>query len=390
MADCLNPIYLLSHQAECAGAIVHAPANAIGSAANSAMNDLAQKVFEGLGKILTMLITVWRNDPGADLSGPNSAVHVMNQYLTEMTVFALVIGTIIAGVRLALQARADEEGKLLLRGLLLTIVVVGFGGGLITVLRAAFDQLGNSVLDGSLNGTNVNQRIGEFVAGTGGIPVLGSALAFFLYLLALLATLGQYAIMIMRNPILVLLCGVWPVFAASAITRTGGEWFKKITAWILSFAAYKLVAAIVYATAFSLIGTGNDASDLVNGGVLLILAVLALPAMLRLISPMASAIPSGSGITGGVVGGVIASGAVATAGGGMKAGSGMVGSVSPASAGAEAATGAASAAPAAAGAAAAATGGASIVPQLAMTGAQKVGEAANSAANDLGQDEGKG
>src|SRR5664279_4606252 len=117
-----------------------------------------------------------------------------------------------------------------------------------------------------------------------------SLLAFF----GMVASLVQVGIMLVRGAILAVLVGILPVAAASAITETGYEWFKKLAGWIGSFTLYKLVAAVVYAAAFTIIGDATDLAGVVSGFSLMIVSILALPALLRLLPPAAGAIGGGS------------------------------------------------------------------------------------------------
>ena len=78
-------------------------------------------------------------------------------------------------------------------------------------------------------------------------------------------------------------------------------------AWLVAFILYKPAAAIVYATAFRLAGSdvfGGDGDELmsaVTGLVLMVLALAALPALMRFVTPMVGALSSGGGGGGGTM-----------------------------------------------------------------------------------------
>ena len=63
-------------------------------------------------------------------------------------------------------------------------------------------------------------------------------------------------------------------------------------AWLIAFALYKPAAAIVYAVAFDLAGQ-QGALALLDGVMMLVLAILALPALLRFVVPATSALAGG-------------------------------------------------------------------------------------------------
>ena len=105
----------------------------------------------------------------------------------------------------------------------------------------------------------------------------------------------------------------------------------KYLSWLLAFILYKPAAATVYAAAFWLIGEGKDLMSIFTGMVAFCMAVVALPALMRLITPAVSAVTSGgSGMAAAGVsaGGQLASGAMQLAqqakpsGGGGDSGTG--------------------------------------------------------------------
>lgn len=124
-------------------------------------------------------------------------------------------------------------------------------------------------------------------------------------IIAFLATLVQILLMFVRNGMVVLLIGILPLAAAMSNTEMGMHWFKKASAWLIAFALYKPAAAIVYAVAFVLPGQ-QGINALMSGMMMLILAVLALPALLRFVVPAVGAVAGGGG-TGGFAGGVAGS-----------------------------------------------------------------------------------
>ena len=154
------------------------------------------------------------------------------------------------------------------------------------------------------------------LASLGTLPDVGGGLLFLLAFFGMIASLIQVGIMVVRGAILAVLVGVLPIAAGASITGMGFEWFKRLWGWILSFTVYKLVAAIIYAAAFAMIGNSHDLAGTVGGYSLLILAILALPALLRLIPPSTAAMGSGGGGALLGVGTAAATGAVALAGGG--------------------------------------------------------------------------
>lgn len=278
----------------CPGQILGGAAS---DAANSGLKALADGAFDFLGTVLKMLTTFWLATPAPDLSSPDSAVQRLQAQLQPLAAFALVVGLLAAAARLMWGARGGEPGALsqALKGVLLTVAVTGAGALVITVLNSAFDQWANHILATGFDGVGVGKRITELSTAGGTAGTLGPLFEAVLFLLAALASLLQFGLMLVRAPVEVLLCVIWPVSAASAVTKEGSESFRRVTGWLLSWSLYKLAAAIVYATAFAMIGDSKDLTGTVEGTILLILAVLALPALIRLITPAAQAVPGGGG-----------------------------------------------------------------------------------------------
>jgi type IV secretion system protein TrbL len=118
---------------------------------------------------------------------------------------------------------------------------------------------------------------------------------------------------VVRSGMLVILAGILPTTAAFTNTEMGRQWFQKAVGWTIAFILYKPAAAIVYSVAFLLMGNNSGQSALIGsitGFTLMIVALFALPALMRFVTPMVSAVASGSGAAAGAAVGAIATGAV--------------------------------------------------------------------------------
>ncbi|MFT2690757.1 type IV secretion system protein [Clavibacter zhangzhiyongii] len=317
--------------------------------------------------------------------GSTTAVGFL-QNSTWIVVLVMAVGSVVlAGIRLAWTQRADPIRELLRS--LVTLVMVSTIG--LTVIQLAV-RLGDAFAVGVLNaatkcdvadvgGNCFGSNIALMMRLTAESP-LGTIGILILALIAILISYVQIAMMIVRSAMLVLLAGILPLTASFTNTPTGNQWFRKSLGWLTAFILYKPAAALVYAAAFRLIGTDLFAKDgqgiwaVLTGMALMLIALIALPALMRFIAPMVAPAGgvSGAAIAGGVMGaaGEAASGAIKQAGsmasrsnsggGGGAAGAGPSGAAG-ASAGARsgtAAKGAAAGAKAGAGASGAAAGGA--------------------------------
>jgi len=319
----------LTNPLGCAGGV-------LGSAASSVFNDalsgLARAVSETVGKVVAALGTVWLHVGTPQLtttdggSAPSDAVGFIQGSLWWYAAAAAVLAVVVGGARMAWERRA-QPGQELLRGLLTMVVVFGAGLTAISLLVTASDQFAGWIVDRSTQGTDFGQNITAMLnlssaAGSG----LGPLLVVIFGLLALLASAVQIMLMVVRGGMLVILAGILPLAASFTSTEMGLTWFRKCVSWTIAFTLYKPAAAIVYATAFRLTGSRvqglGDGQGLVNvltGLVLMIVALFALPALMRFVTPLVGSVASGGGAgAGALAGGVVAAlptGAISLGGG---------------------------------------------------------------------------
>ena len=266
---------------------------------------------------------------------------------------AAVVSVIIGGVRMAWEQRA-EPGKDTIKSLLTLIVVVGAGVTMVGLLVSAFDSFSVWILNGALNcdvGTDAacfGNNIATLLALTTNPAAgsLGPLLVIILGLIAILATALQIVLMIARGGMLVILTGILPLSASATNTEMGKGWFKKNVGWLVAFILYKPAAAIVYAAAFQLAGTNVFRDDgtgfiaVLTGLILMVLALFAMPALMRFVTPLVGAMSAGAGgalgvaalaslPTGAASMGRLATGAGGGSSGGSTGSSGASGSTGP-------------------------------------------------------------
>ncbi len=309
-------------------------------------------------------------------------------YLTPITYAVLVLALLFAAGRIAVQQRG-EDAREVGYSLLKFVLVTGLGASLVHLGTVAGDMFAKWILDAATHGVEgktLGFRMLDFSGGLTG-PIL-----MFLFILVILAGLVQLVLVYARAVVLVLLVGLLPVAAAAGITRTGKAMLDKYLAWVAAWILWKPVAAIVYAAAFWLIGTG-EAKSSIAGLVALAMSVFALPALMRLLVPATSAISGAGGGGGGVAAtGVMAAGALRGVGqlGGPGGGTGSMSvrdathsntpsgaeQAAPSGQGAAAAGKAPTPAPAAAGPAGAGVAAAAGGVQAAAQGAKQASESA--------------
>lgn len=137
-------------------------------------------------------------------------------------------------------------------------------------------------------------------------------------LIALLSNIVQVFLMFVRSGLLTLLTGFSPLAAAASTTSWGKQWFNKYVAWTMAFVAFKPTASTIYAASLKLLSGDSysftdDIGKFLMGIIFLILAIVALPALVMFLVPVTANIGSGGSGAGGMVGGMLATGAVKVA-----------------------------------------------------------------------------
>ncbi|HEY1158879.1 MAG TPA: hypothetical protein VGE95_21665 [Arthrobacter sp.] len=287
----------------------------IAGIADDAMGNMAKAIMEGMSQMVTTLSTFWVSMPPANLasedgSTPSPVVAAVNSELMPWTLALAVLAVILGGLRMIWEQRGAPL-KDLLRSLLTLTLVSGLGLGVISILVIAADAFSVAIIERSTDGKGFAQSMSVLVM-TGQTDV-GVFILIVLGLVGLIASLVQIVLMVVRSGMLVILAGILPTTAAFTNTEMGRQWFQKAVGWTLAFILYKPAAAIVYSVAFLLMGNTSGQDGLVGsitGFTLMIVALFALPALMRFVTPMVGAVASGSGAAAGAAVGALATGAV--------------------------------------------------------------------------------
>ena len=346
--------------------------NAVGGAVQSGAENLGEVMMAAWDSLMKSFLTSWL-DVGLLVRLDAGSVPWLTEQLHTFSVFFAVVGVMIACIWTMVHARGDKAiqvGKSLFRVFLVTTL----GTVLIQVVLAAGDSFSTWVLDSAGISAAGYQAVGGLAL------AVGPGLAIIAGIFGVIATLFQWGIMMVRAVILPLLVAVWPLSAAASMVQGGEETFSKVTKWLIAFLLYKPVAAIIYAFAWKMKSGDDGVGGIISGMLLLVLAVAALPALMKLVSPGTAALGGAAGgtmamaagaavvsagvavgaavATGGGSAGATAGGGAATAGGGAS----MAGGGSAATAGGGSAATAGSGSPAISGAETGMAGGASSSP----------------------------
>jgi len=302
---------------------------AVSSLAGDAITALAQSVLGALGHAVEWASTLWvgiGTPPIADAGGQaTGTVAFLQQNLLVFTTGLAVLCTLLGAGRIVYHEHKAAQLRELGRYLATYVLVSGAAAGAASVLIGGCDQMASWLIARASAGSgfadHLSSLLGLATASTSQatgttagftVGLAGTAttafIAIVLGIVAFLGTVVQIMLMLVRGGMLVLLVGTLPLVAAFSNTEMGLQWFRKASAWLIAFALYKPAAAVVYAVAFDLAGQ-QGALALLDGVMMLVLAILALPALLRFVVPATSAL-AGAGGAGAIVAGA-AGGAIA-------------------------------------------------------------------------------
>lgn len=296
----------------------------VGDVAGSVFDAAAQKFAQAFAAGTRMVVTFWTGVDVPGLSTSTGPVAELRANTAWLTGFVAVLSVLVCAGRLAVTRSSRPAGEAF-KGLLILVVVSGAGVAAVNALVVFGDSYATWVLMRSTDG-QLGPRMARFAL-LGSVSGLGPGLLLIVALLGVFASIAQIGLMLVRVGVVTILAGLLPLAAAGTSTETGMAWFKRVTSWLLAFVLYKPAAATVYASAFLLIGDGTDATSVLSGMFMLILSIVALPALLRLVTPMVgAAVAAGAGAGGGMAaaGLVLATGArISSGAGGAAAGPGL-------------------------------------------------------------------
>jgi len=287
------------------------PQQAASAVADGVIGQIAAAIQSGVAWIVTNTVGWWVKVPSPDLTA-EPAVGQLQQWMLPIAAAVAVLGMAIAGAKMTFSRKANpliDAGS----GLAIIAATSALGVVLPSMLLRAGDAWSQWVLNASSGG-----RFGERM--TVMLTLAGSApgVVIVLGIIAIVMATVQAVLMLFRQASLVILAGVLPLAAAGTLTPTTRAWFRRVTGWMLALIFYKPAAAAVYATAFTLIGAGTDPRTLLMGFAMVLLSLLALPALMRFFSWTTGAVADsahGGGFFQTVVGGAIAVGALRSSSG---------------------------------------------------------------------------
>jgi hypothetical protein len=246
--------------------------------------------------VLESVGTLWLKLPAAPIGQSGTQAGDTVAFVERNTVWIVAavatISVIVGAVRLIFHEVWDKRGegteaRELLKSLLTMVIVSAAGVTAVGLLTEIADGLADEIIRTQLgeNGQRFADRMSSLVV----TPMqgdVGLAIVLIMGITAIITSFVQIVLMIVRNGMLILLAGILPLAAAATNTEQGKAWFRRVLGWLIAFILYKPVAALIYATALALAGSPDGGVlKIITGVTMMIFAVIALPALLRFVSP---------------------------------------------------------------------------------------------------------
>lgn len=254
------------------------------------LNELAEQASQAAAEMLKTLVAGWLVIPTPEVSQTSGVVQHLRAY-TNWAVAAIAVGSVlIAATKMALD-RDGREAGVLTRNLVALVVLAGAGVPAVQLLIKIGDAYADWILSASANG-DLGKRL-LLLAPASAINRMPALVVIGISIMMFLSTMVQLLLLLARNAGLVLLSGLLPLAGA-----VGGPVRSRYVTWLLALVLYKPAAATIYAAVFWLGGDGKSLTDLLTGLVMFCMAIVALPALMRLIAPAVSVLSTGG--SGGI------------------------------------------------------------------------------------------
>ncbi|RBL98919.1 hypothetical protein C1H84_16920 [Glutamicibacter soli] len=369
--------------------------------ADSAITDFVKSLYDGAVAFVAQVSTFWMDTASPDVN--NAAVTSLRADMSWYVAGFAILGFFIGLIKLV----TSQDVKNSLIGLATPIVnlilattayAVGIG-----VLLKASDEFSRWIVERSTGGdVDLTQML------TSGTALLASpGTAFLLFILLLLGAVINLLFMYFRDVMFLILSAFIVVLAAGSGSEQGRQAWRKANGWLVALLLFKPVAAGIYSLGFRMLVQGSapegeeaTVTEAMHSTLIalliLLLAALALPALIKFIVPAAGvgagAFSGGAALGAGVT---LAAGAAVLAGtGGAAAAAGGAGAAAGSGSGAAAAGGGSTAAGAAGGGAGASggagagtgggAGGASASTSAAGSGSSPSGDSGSGAGSSSG------
>ncbi|RAY14981.1 hypothetical protein DPM19_09525 [Actinomadura craniellae] len=278
----------------------------VGELGGDALEGVARAMQSAVSWFVSNTASWWVKTPSPDLEA-EPAVGFLQHLTQPLTIAVAMTAMLVVAAKLALTRRANpliDTGS----GLAILAATTAIGVVVPNLLLQWGDAWCTWVLNASAQG-DFARRMTQVVTFPTGAP---AGVVLLLGIVAFLIGIVQAVLLLFRQGALIILAGLLPLAAAGTLTAATRPWFKKVAGWMLALVFYKPAAAAVYATAFTLIGTGKDIRAVLMGIAMMLISLIAFPVLLKFFTWTTGHADTGSGgsLLTAVMGGATALGAL--------------------------------------------------------------------------------
>lgn len=272
-----------------------------GQAVSGWFDGMVAQVADGAAEFVVTMSGWWVRSSSVNVTDP--AVMAAHEVTGPLVGVILVASVLVQAIRIMI-SRKGEGLVFIVTGLLRYAATAGMGLVLLQTALAAADALATEILDDAVT------RYAEFMrdvlvvgGGVGAFPVL------LVSIIAGVLALIQYLLMAVRQAGLLVLAAMLPLAASGSLTRSTRGWLERLIPWLIALVCYKPAAALIYYVGFAYVSSGAGSGDgsgdgsgelstMLTGLMVLLLAVVAMPVMLRFFSWSGIQIGGASGGSG--------------------------------------------------------------------------------------------
>lgn len=290
-----------------AGCIFDGPTACVDNLVSDGVTQMAESFADSAGWAVKNMTTVWLKTPSPDVTSASSPAVWLSDRLGWFVMAAALVSVLFTAYRMATSGTFDHLGELGMS--LVRLIVVAGAVGAATALAL---DVGDAVADWVLGQVNVEPNVIALTA----LVTSSPGTVIVLAIVVILTQIVQAVLMLVKGAMVVLLVGFLPLTAGATNTPLGKAGFYKALTWLGAFLLYKPVAAVIYAVSFKMSGRDQSISGLLSGIALMVLAIVALPALMKFLVPVTAAAVGGNAgaVSGAVVGATAATGAVVALG----------------------------------------------------------------------------
>jgi type IV secretion system protein TrbL len=272
--------------------------DAAGAAVSSAVDGAARAFGEAAAWVIREVFGWWLRTPSVSIE--SSGVLQLQGIMLGLAALVGVALVTIQGIRMMVTRKGTPLAELI-QGWFIAALITTVGVAVVDAALIAGDELAEWILTRGFASTD--ELVDRMVSVLFGPSVTTSAgLLFVFALVVMLVGLVQAILLFLRQAAIPLLALMFPIVAFGQLGPAGTrKWLPMVAAAVVAIVLYKPLVALILAAGFTQLSSGDSLVDVVRGFVTLALSVIALPAMLRIFSPIAGNVAASVGAGSGLL-----------------------------------------------------------------------------------------